>query len=124
MPRPADARRGLGRLGEDLAARHLSGQGYEIIARNYRCPLGEIDLIARDGGCLVIVEVRARRGRGHGTPEESVTPAKQERLRRLAEAYVQTLDPAPAAYRIDVVAVELSPAGQLLRVDLLRDALV
>lgn len=123
MPRPVDARRGLGRLGETLAARHLAGQGYTIIERNYRCAEGEIDIVAREGDCLVIVEVRARRGRAHGTPEESVTPAKQERLRRLAETYIQTLDPAPEAYRVDVVAVELSPAGRLLRIDLLRDAL-
>ncbi|MHB1005467.1 MAG: YraN family protein [Chloroflexota bacterium] len=116
-------RQRLGRLGEDLAVAHLTRLGYRVLARNHRCQLGEIDIVASEGDCLVIVEVRARRGSGHGTPEESITLSKQERLRRLAEAYVQGLSEPPAAYRVDLVAVELSPAGQLLRTTLIRDAL-
>ena len=119
---PNDARQGLGRAGEELAARHLSGQGYRILARNLRLPGGEIDILAREGDCLAVVEVRTRRGRTHGTPEESVTPAKQARLRRLAEAYLLT-PPEPVPCRVDVVAVELTPDGRLLRIDLYRDAL-
>jgi putative endonuclease len=110
-----DDRRGLGRRGEELAARHLAAQGYEILARNWRCETGELDLVARDGDCLALVEVRARRGRVMGTPEESITVAKQARLVALAEAYVQEYD-WPGDYRIDVVAVELDRRGRLLRV--------
>ena len=111
-----DDRRGLGRRGEELAARHLAGRGYEIVARNWRCETGEIDLVTRDGDCLAFVEVRTRRGRALGTPEESITAAKQARLIDLAEAYVQMSD-WPGHYRIDVVAVELDRRGRLLRVE-------
>ncbi len=119
-----DPRRRLGRFGEAVAARYLERRGYTIVARNYRCPEGEIDLVAREGDCLVFVEVRTRRGRSFGTPEESVTLAKRERLARLAEAYVQALPTPPADYRVDFVAVELAPSGKLLRVTLLRNALL
>lgn len=123
MTRTPSPRQRLGRLGEDLAAAYLTRLGYHVLARNYRCALGEVDIIAREGECVAIVEVRTRRGVSHGTPEESVTPAKQERLRNLAEAYAQSLPEPPAAFRVDVVAVELSPAGKLLRTTLIRDAL-
>jgi len=111
-----DDRRGLGRRGEDLAAQHLVARGYQIVVRNWRCEVGELDLVARDGGCLAFVEVRTRRGRALGTPEESVTPAKQARLIELALAYVQAHD-WQGDWRIDVVAVEMDSRGRLLRVD-------
>jgi len=111
-----DARRGLGALGEELAAQRLVAVGYEIVTRNWRCQVGELDLVARQGECLVLVEVRTRRGKALGTPEESITPAKQARLVNLAEAYVQSVD-WPGDWRIDVVAVELDQGGRLLRVD-------
>jgi len=113
----------LGRLGEEIAVRHLLRHGYVVLARNFRCPQGEIDVVARDGACLALVEVRARRGRSHGTPEESITAAKRERLARLADAYLQTLADPPEDYRVDIVAVELAPDGRLLRVDLIKNAL-
>ncbi len=111
-----DDRQGLGRRGEALAAQHLAAEGYEIVARNWRCEHGELDLVARDGDCLAFVEVRARRGRRMGTPEESITAAKQAKLVELAWAYVQARD-WPGAWRIDVVAVEMDRRGRLLRVD-------
>lgn len=115
MPKQDD-RRGLGRRGEELAARHLTARGYQIVARNWRCEAGELDLVALDGDCLAFVEVRARRGGALGSPEESVTPAKQSRLIALAEAYVQAHD-WPGEWRIDVVAVEMDGRGRVLRVD-------
>jgi putative endonuclease len=111
-----DDRQGLGRHGEELSAHFLASKGYGILARNWRCEAGELDLVARDGDCLVLVEVRARRGRALGSPEESITPAKQVRLANLAEAYVQTHD-WNGDYRIDVVAIEYDRRGRLLRVD-------
>lgn len=118
-------RRGLGRLGEDLAAEHLQQRGYRIRARNYRIAmLGEIDIVAEDGDCLVFIEVRTRRGRAYGTPEESITVAKKMRLVQLAMSYRQlhAASALPADERIDVVAVELTPAGRLFRIDVIENA--
>jgi putative endonuclease len=109
-------RRGLGRYGENLAAQHLAAAGYAILARNWRTAGGEIDLVVQDGETLVVVEVRTRRGRALGTPEESITPAKRSRLIDLGQAYVQATDWA-GPWRIDVVAVEMDRRGRLLRVD-------
>ncbi len=111
-----DDRRGLGRHGEELAARHLAARGYEILERNWRCGTGELDLVARDGACLAFVEVRTRRGQELGSPEESITAAKQARLINLAEAYLQEHE-WPGAWRIDVVAVEMDVRGRLQRLD-------
>lgn len=114
--RTSDDRRGLGRHGEELATRHLAAKGYDIITRNWRCEAGEIDLVVRDGTTLAFVEVRTRRGRGLGSPEESITPVKRARLIDLAEAYIQA-EGWPGGWRIDVVAIEMDHRGRLLRVD-------
>ncbi|MEA3459369.1 MAG: YraN family protein [Chloroflexota bacterium] len=116
-------RRELGQLGEELAARYLRGQGYLIREQNWRCPLGEMDIVAEDGDCLAFVEVRTRRGRELGTPEESITQAKQTRLIELAQTYLQEHD-WPGDWRIDVLAVEMSPQGGLRRVNLIKNAVV
>lgn len=81
-----------------------------------------MDLVARDGFCLAMVEVRTRRGRSMGSPEESITEAKQARLIALGEAYVQARD-WPGDWRIDVVAVEMDPRGRLLRIDHYENAI-
>jgi len=111
-----EGRQRLGRHGEDLAARHLAAKGYTIVAQNWRHQAGELDLVARDGDCLAFVEVRTRRGRTFGTPEESITLAKKARLAALAETYVEEHD-WRGSYRIDLIAVELDERGRLLRVD-------
>lgn len=111
-----DSRRKLGQRGEALAAQHLEHQGYEILARNWRCQAGELDLVALDGPCLVAVEVRTRRGRRFGTPEESITAAKRARLIELADAYVDEAGWA-GHWRIDVVAIEMDRTGHLLRLE-------
>lgn len=115
------SRKALGRLGEELAARALVARGYRIRERNWRCPAGELDIVAGDGDVLAFVEVKTRRGRKFGTPEEAVTPAKQAKLIELAATYVQESD-WPGDWRIDVVAVELTPRGQLLRVEIIQNA--
>ncbi len=111
-----DDRGGLGRHGEELAAQFLATRGYEILERNWRCAAGELDLVARDGPCLAFVEVRTRRGQQLGSPEESITLAKQARLITLAETYLQNHD-WPGPWRIDVVAVEMDTRGRLQRLD-------
>ncbi len=116
-------RRKLGQLGEDVAAGYLERQGYVILARNWRCPVGEIDLVAQDGESLVFVEVRARRGERFGTPEESVTPDKQARLLELAQTYLQEASLGDQNWRIDVVAIDMDWRGRIKRLNLIRNAI-
>jgi putative endonuclease len=110
-----DQRRTIGQRGEALAAAYLQQKGYGIIAMNWRCAAGEIDLIMTDGPALVFVEVRTRRSALRGLAEESVTPGKQRRLARLVQIYLQGLDdarqPWPGAWRIDVVTVQIRPGS-------------
>lgn len=115
-----DPRRQLGDHGEDLAAAALKQQGYKILERNYVTPLGEIDLIARQGKVVVVVEVKTRRGSSFGAPQEAVNYAKQGRLRRLAEYYLKAKRLTGSPVRFDVVAVTL--AGDEPRVEIIRDA--
>jgi putative endonuclease len=113
----------LGRRGEQLAEQKLAASGYAILARNYRCRAGEIDLVARQGETVVFVEVRTRRGTAFGLPEASLTPRKRQHLIAAAQTYLQASQLEEVPWRIDVVAVELSPRGDLLRVDIIENAI-
>jgi putative endonuclease len=117
-----DYKQRLGQRGEDIAAAHLREQGYQILARNWRCPAGELDIVAREGETLAFVEVRTRRGDRYGTPEESITPAKQAKLVELAQTYLQENDLSDENWRIDVVALEMDRRGRLKRLNLIRNA--
>jgi len=130
-PAGGAGRRRLGHFGEAVAEAFLRRQGYEIVERNWRCRQGELDLVGRQGGDWVFIEVRCRRSPGTdgsqtaptcGSAEESVTPAKQRRLLRLAEAYLQAHGLEDVSWRIDVVAVEVDRAGRPARVALLPAA--
>jgi len=98
-------RHSLGRLGEDVACRELVRRGYAVLARRFRTRFGEIDIIARDGGTLVFVEVKARSGEGFGGPEAAVDRAKQRRIVAAAKAFIAHTD-ADLPARFDVVAWE------------------
>ncbi|MFV0451679.1 MAG: YraN family protein [Propioniciclava sp.] len=99
-------RRDLGARGESLASGYLVGLGWEILDRNWRCPEGEIDIVARDPDQVVVIcEVKTRSGRGFGTPLEAITHQKARRLRRLAAAWVRTHDGPVPAVRIDAIGV-------------------
>jgi putative endonuclease len=115
-------RKALGELGERWARKHLEQNGYHIRETNYRCREGEIDIVAEHEGCLVFVEVRTKTGSGFGTPEESVTVAKQEKLVSVAMSYLQAHEDLPSEWRIDVVAIEVSPKGQVVRTELIQNA--
>jgi putative endonuclease len=118
-----DTRKNLGDFGEQAAAAHLAKRGYVLLARKWRCPAGEIDLLMRDGSTLVFVEVRARRGERLGTAEESVDRAKQAKLIALAYAYLEATDvPGDQPWRIDVVALNIDRAGRVARLEHIRDA--
>jgi putative endonuclease len=97
----------IGRHGEDVAARALDDLGWEILDRNWRCPRGEIDIVALDGDEAVIVEVKTRRSREFGSPAEAVTRAKLARLRRLAAMWLSGQERRFAGVRVDVIAVEI-----------------
>ncbi|MGW5329898.1 YraN family protein [Streptomyces sp. NPDC004014] len=107
------ARSGLGRYGEDLAARRLTETGMTILRRNWRCGRsGEIDIVARDGSTLVVCEVKTRRAGGFQHPMAALTPEKARRLRGLAERWVQAHGGAPpGGVRIDLVGVLLPRRG-------------
>lgn len=106
--RRANRRQLLGRTGEELAAQALEAAGFKIVARNFRTRLGELDLVARDGRVLVFVEVKARSGRAYGSGAEAVDWHKQQRLRRLACAFLgEELN--DTAIRFDVVDVSFWP---------------
>ncbi len=79
--------RQLGKLGEELAAEHLQGLGYEVVARNFRCRRGEIDLVCRRGGEVSLVEVKTRSGSGHGTPGEALDGVKRRAMEGTVAEY-------------------------------------
>ena len=85
---------------------------------NYRCPEGEVDIVARDKDCLVFVEVRAKRSSAFGSPEESITAAKRDKLRRVVAHYRQAHEDIPDSWRIDVVAVEMDRQNRPRRIEL------
>lgn len=137
-PSPTDGRRDLGRRGEEAAARWYARAGYEIVARNWRCPVGELDLVAVGpaGAIVVFCEVKTRSSLVFGTPAEAVTPAKQQRIRRLAARWLseqrspqsprrrRPFDVAPpfdVAVRFDVAAV-MDDRFRGLVVDVVQDA--
>jgi putative endonuclease len=109
-------RRSLGQRGEDAACAYLERAGMTVIERNWRCQHGEIDVVALDGTTVVLVEVKTRRTTAKGTPEDAVTPAKQRRYRRLAEAYQQHAGSNDTQLRFDVVTIlVVGPDRALLR---------
>jgi putative endonuclease len=101
-----DARRALGARGEDAAAAWYTKQGYEVVARNWRCRDGELDLIVRAGRTYVFCEVKTRTSTKFGAPVEAVTRDKQMRIRRLAARWLEDGAPGPAKdIRFDVASV-------------------
>lgn len=115
-------RKQLGDLGEKIAGDYLKKHGYKLVERNYHCREGEIDIVARQKNTLVFVEVRTKTGAGFGTPEESVTRAKKDKMIAAAFKYLQAHDRVTDDWRIDLVAVELDPAGKLERIGIIENA--
>ena len=127
-----DDRRALGAKGEDIAVATLQAAGLAIVERNWRCPAGEIDIVAQETGpdyvrglpavpWLVIVEVRTRRGSAYGTALQSIIHRKQVKLREVARTYVQHVQ-WRGPWRIDVVAVQMDSRGRMQSVEHLRSA--
>lgn len=95
----------LGKYGEDRAAEYLLDRGYQIIDRNWRCSVGEIDLVAKENDRFVFVEVKTRNGGGFGHPFEAITEQKVQRMRRLVAAWCESKGAAGAKVRLDAIAV-------------------
>ena len=113
-----------GTQGEGIACRYLEAQGYSILARNFRCPHGEVDIIALDETGLVFVEVRIRRTPGsYGTPQESLSSGKRSRLVATAEAYIQSCSNPPEEWRIDLIAISMPAGGSAAEVDHIQNAI-
>lgn len=108
------AKDAVGRYGEDVAVRHLTEAGLEIVERNWRCPEGEIDIIARERGVLVICEVKTRSSVLFGLPTEAITARKRERMRRLAYLWLTHHSVRAPEVRFDVVSVIRPDRGAAL----------
>lgn len=115
------ARIAQGRKGEEIACQFLASKGYKIIAKNFRTRFGEIDIVAQDGKTLVFVEVKARASREFGLPEEAITPRKIRHLTKAGEYFKLKNPRTPDLFRIDLVAIDLSPAGELKKIRLLEN---
>ena len=98
-------RQQFGKKGESLAVAHLKKHGYRIIVQNYRTGLGEIDIIAKDKGILVFIEVKARRSFRFGNPKAAITPQKQRKISMVALSYLKATKQESVKARFDVVAV-------------------
>jgi putative endonuclease len=115
-------RKDIGDIGEKLARDYLKKKGYHILETNFRCRYGEIDIVAEKKESLVFVEVRTKTGIDFGSPEESVTYAKKEKLIASALFYLNTHQHLYSMWRIDFVAVELDQKGKATRIELFENA--
>lgn len=110
----------LGRIGEELALKRIKGLGYKKVAQNYRCALGEVDLIAKDGDALVFIEIKTRRGPSMARAKEAVDGRKRRKLSQLAQAYMKLHGLQDARARFDVVTVCLDQGPP--QVEVIRNA--
>ena len=122
----SSSNRRLGDWGERQARLHLEDKGYSLLANNFRCRAGEIDIVARQGDQVVFVEVKARRGDAYGRAEESISTARAERLAVVAEEFMQTRMAGEfdsgTAWRIDLVCLNMDRQGRLLSVNHIENA--
>lgn len=126
-PRPSNTRRpgarhnqALGARGEEIAANYLAARGFDLIARNWRCKYGELDLLMRDGETIVAIEVKSRSGPGFGSALEAITMRKAARLRRLLLEWATETGNRGRALRVDAVGITMRAAGQPPHIDHLR----
>jgi putative endonuclease len=115
-------RKATGALGEKYARDFLKKRGYRLLETNYRCPHGEIDIIARHKDSVVFIEVRTKTSHAFGSPEESISFTKRNHMRASAFHYVQSHRDLPEQWSIGLVAIELEPSGKVSRIELLENA--
>lgn len=112
----------VGHAGEVAALAYLKEQGYRILARDWRSRLGQIDIVAEDGETLVLIEVKARRGTGFGTPEEAVDERKRRKLRTLLELYRAQSHRQKQPCRIDVIGLMMDGGLTVTKIEHIKDA--
>ncbi|MDD5449448.1 MAG: YraN family protein [Candidatus Omnitrophica bacterium] len=112
----------LGKTGEDLAVRFLKRKGYTIIYRNWRCLLGEIDIVAREKDFIVFIEIKARRSLSFGPGYLAVNHRKQSKLIKLGQAYLKRYGLTESPCRIDVVSIDMPESGADFEIELIKDA--
>ena len=110
----------LGKLGEELALKKIKSLGYKCITRNYRCALGEIDLIAKDGDTLVFIETKTRKGKSLGYAKEAINDRKKRQLSKVALLYMKANNCCDIRSRFDVVAINL--IGDKEQIEVVRNA--
>lgn len=110
----------LGRFGEELALKEIKRLGYTVITKNYRCPLGEIDLVARDGDCLVFIEIKTRKGTSTGYAKEAVDQRKMRQISKAALAYMKANNCMDSRARFDVIAININ--GDRAEIETVTDA--
>lgn len=115
-------KRHIGLIGEELAANHIKNEGYNILERNYRTKLGELDIIARDQNIIIFIEVKTRTSGAYGMPSEAVNYKKQQTIRKLSQQYIRhkKLDNSCLDYRFDVIEVKL--VGRKYKIDHMENA--
>ncbi|MCX7719844.1 MAG: YraN family protein [Dictyoglomus thermophilum] len=104
----------IGKLGEDFTIDFLNKRGFIILERNYKVPLGEVDIIAQKGDLLIFIEVKTRRNLDFGIPAEAVDRTKQNRIKKIAELYISTKKPKFKKIRFDIMSIILSKSGKIL----------
>ena len=110
----------LGRLGEELALKEIKRLGYKVVTKNYRCPLGEIDLIARAADCLVFIEIKTRKDSSLGYAKEAVDQRKMRQISKVALAYMKANDCMDSKARFDVIAIHIK--GERAEIEFVRNA--
>lgn len=106
----------LGKEGEELALKKMKRMGYKCIARNYRCVLGEIDMIALHRDCLVFIEIKTRKGRSLGYAKEAIDGRKRRQLSKVALAYMKANNCCDTKSRFDVVAIHMGDGKEEIEV--------
>lgn len=115
-------RKNTGKIGEEAAVKHLQKKGLIIKYRNYRCRIGEIDIIAQDSGVLVFVEVRTLRSKYFGLPQESIGYKKMTKVRNVAQYFMQSKNIKNTDCRIDVIAVFINNDDQVKHIEHIKNA--
>ncbi len=111
----SNTRKKLGAWGEEVAKTHLEANGFKIISQNWRCRLGEADMIAEKNNVVSFVEVKTRRGSSAGKPEEAITPRKAQKMIQVALTWIGEHGHDDLDWQLDLVAVELDAKGKLIR---------
>ncbi len=110
----------LGELGEKLALKRIKRYGYKLVAKNYRCPLGEIDLIAKDGDCLVFIEIKTRKNSSTGNAKEAIDKRKRRQISKVALYYMKANGCCDVKSRFDIIAINI--LGGKEEIELIKDA--